>query len=104
MPVVTRGASPISFRKHALAVALTLLGAFPMAAATAQESSKPTGQYFGKFNLTMNTPFNSGAPYLWRIKSTWPVDGSAWTYGTLGWGEGTQQYWLWDFDSNVVKL
>lgn len=44
---------------------------------------RQTGQYFGKFSLTMNTPFNSGAPYLWRIKSTWPADGSEWSYGTL---------------------
>ncbi|MFA7681024.1 MAG: hypothetical protein WCY07_12860 [Pigmentiphaga sp.] len=56
MPVVTPGASTISFRKHALALALTLLGALPMTAANAQESARPTGQYFGKFNLTMNTP------------------------------------------------
>lgn len=67
----------------------------------AQESL--SGQYFGRFDITMNTPFNSGAPAPWRISTKWPADGSDWSYMVLGWSQG-DSYWIWDFDSNTVKL
>ncbi len=74
-----------------VAVALFALSAAQVAQAA------PTGQYFGRYQITMNSPVNALSPAPWRVK------GTDTTYMVLGWSE-QPSFWLWDFDKKTISV